>query len=94
LGDPVYFFTHDGLGVWLPDALHARMKPLQDPGSDVLQGRGPSVSIRLEVRSSSLALRCFHRLTLLRYSVARVCSMEPTDPNKGFQESTSPHNSD
>ena len=57
LGDAVHFYTHEGLGVWLPDALHARMKLLQEPETHVLQGRGPSVSIRLEVRSSSRTLR-------------------------------------
>ncbi|KAF8159624.1 hypothetical protein B0H34DRAFT_796852 [Crassisporium funariophilum] len=47
---PIYFYTeHSGrCGISLQDALHSRTKNLVDRDQTVFEGRGPSVSIRLE----------------------------------------------
>jgi ribosome-associated translation inhibitor RaiA len=39
-------------GISLSDALHSRVRRLLDREKKMFEGRGPSVSIRLEVRSS------------------------------------------
>lgn len=48
---PIYFsMEHPSeFGILLSDALHSRVKRLQSRDQLVFEGRGPSVSIRLEV---------------------------------------------
>ena len=48
---PIYFYVeHSGqCGIPLHDALHSRVKNLVNREQVVFEGRGPSVSIRLEV---------------------------------------------
>ena len=47
---PIYFYEHSGqCGISLYDALHSRVKNLANREQVVFEGRGPSVSIRLEV---------------------------------------------
>ncbi|TFK39968.1 hypothetical protein BDQ12DRAFT_698016 [Crucibulum laeve] len=49
LEEPIYFMTdHGECGILLSDALRARVKTLKDRDQTVFEGRGPSVSIRLE----------------------------------------------
>ena len=50
LQEPIYFYAHNELGISLPDVLHSRVKHLEAREETVFHGRGPSVSIRLEVR--------------------------------------------
>jgi len=46
---PIYFFVENGqCGISLHDALHSRVKNLVNREQVVFEGRGPSVSIRLE----------------------------------------------
>lgn len=54
---PIQFWAEhpQECGISLSDALHARVKRLVNRDETVFEGRGPSVSIRLEVRD--LALR-------------------------------------
>ena len=84
---PIYFYLDSGqCGISLHDALHSRVKNLVNRERVAFQGRRPSVSIRLEV-SLYPAPIFFHRLTSFFYfifSVARLQTMEQTDPNKGF----------
>ena len=48
---PLYFWTEGGsCGIPLSDALHSRVRRLLDRDDPVFEGRGPSVSIRLEVQ--------------------------------------------
>jgi hypothetical protein len=49
---PLYFISEHSqqYGILLKDALHFRTKKLRDRDQVVFEGRGPSVSIRLEVR--------------------------------------------
>ena len=49
---PLYFYS-DAMrcGISLKDALHSRTKKLANREQVVFEGRGPSVSIRLEVSS-------------------------------------------
>lgn len=49
---PVYFLVDNPqeYGIPLSDALHSRVKRLVKRDETVFEGRGPSVSIRLEVR--------------------------------------------
>lgn len=51
LDAPIYFWMSDPeeCGIPLTDALHSRVKRLQNRNCSVFEGRGPSVSIRLEV---------------------------------------------
>jgi len=51
LEPPIYFYVeHSGqCGISLHDALHSRVKNLVNREQVVFEGRGPSVSIRLEV---------------------------------------------
>lgn len=48
---PIYFIVEhsDQYGISLQDALHSRVKNLVNREQVVFEGRGPSVSIRLEV---------------------------------------------
>lgn len=50
---PIYFVMEQPqeYGILLSDALHSRVKRLQNRDETVFEGRGPSVSIRLEVRA-------------------------------------------
>lgn len=50
LDAPIYFWMSDPeeCGIPLTDALHSRVKRLQNRNCSVFEGRGPSVSIRLE----------------------------------------------
>lgn len=50
---PIFFVTEHPYqeGILLKDALHSRTKKLVDRDQVVFEGRGPSVSIRLEVSS-------------------------------------------
>ncbi|KDR80567.1 hypothetical protein GALMADRAFT_222164 [Galerina marginata CBS 339.88] len=49
LEGPLYFVSeHNQFGISLKDALHSRTKKLLDRDQVVFEGRGPSVSIRLE----------------------------------------------
>ena len=50
LQEPIYFYTHK-FGIRLSDALHSRVLRLQSRDETVFHGLGPSVTIRLEVRS-------------------------------------------
>lgn len=51
LDAPIFFWMTgpDECGIPLSDALHSRVKRLRDRDVPVFEGRGPSVSIRLEV---------------------------------------------
>ena len=51
LEEPIYFWTEnpEECGIPLSDALHSRVKRLVNRDETVFEGRGPSVSIRLEV---------------------------------------------
>lgn len=50
LEGPLYFHSEGGCcGISLADALHSRVKSLRLKDEPVFEGRGPSVSIRLEV---------------------------------------------
>ena len=63
---PIYFFVeHSGqCGISLHDALHSRVKNLVNREQVVFEGRGPSVSIRLEVSQCTAPfLFLLHRLT-------------------------------
>ena len=64
LEPPIYFFVkHSGqCGISLHDALHSRVKNLVNR-EQVFEGRGPSVSIRLEVSQYTAPVFFFHRLT-------------------------------
>ncbi len=50
---PLFFYSEgpSRYGVLLKDAMQSRTKKLLDRDKVVFEGRGPSVSIRLEVRS-------------------------------------------
>lgn len=52
LDAPIFFWMTgpEECGISLTDALHSRVKRLRDRDVPVFEGRGPSVSIRLEVR--------------------------------------------
>ena len=59
---PIYFVEHSGqCGISLHDALHSRVKNLLNREQVVFEGRGPSVSIRLEVSQYTKSFFC-HRL--------------------------------
>ena len=65
---PVYFFMeHSGeCGISLHDALHSRVKNLVNRKNVVFEGRGPSISIRLEVSQCTAPfLFLFHHLTFI-----------------------------
>jgi hypothetical protein len=85
---PIYFFVeHSGqCGISLHDALHSRVKNLVNREQVVFEGRGPSVSIRLEVSQYTAPFYfLLHCLNLFfSFSVAGLQTMEQTDPNKGF----------
>ena len=51
LEEPIYFWAKDSqeLGIPLSEALHFRVNQLRMGNEPVFEGRGPSVSIRLEV---------------------------------------------
>ncbi len=53
LEHPLYFYSDSPMqcGILLKDALLARTRKLTDHDQVVFEGRGPSVSIRLEVSS-------------------------------------------
>lgn len=58
---PIHFWTDSPAccGISLSDALHARVRSLRYKDETVFEGRGPSVSIRLEVsRVPSQSLTC------------------------------------
>ena len=61
LDPPIIFWMGgpDECGIPLTDALHSRTKRLRDHDREVFEGRGPSVSIRLEVRISPTNILCF-----------------------------------
>lgn len=52
LDEPIYFWMENPseCGISLSDALHSRVRRLLNREQTVFEGRGPSVSIRLEVR--------------------------------------------
>jgi hypothetical protein len=54
LEGPLFFYSDDPArcGILLKDALHSRTRKLHNRDKAVFEGRGPSVSIRLEVRVS------------------------------------------
>lgn len=58
LEGPLYFAMAgpSEFGISLSDALHSRVKRLVDKEKPVFEGRGPSVSIRLEVSIPSSRL--------------------------------------
>ena len=62
---PIYFFVeHSGqCGIPLHDALHSRVKNLVNREQVVFEGRGPSVSIRLEVSQYTTPVFFPHHLT-------------------------------
>lgn len=82
---PIYFYVeHSGqCGIPLHDALHSRVKNLVNREQVVFEGRGPSVSIRLEV-SQYTAPVSFSSSSHITFSVARLQTVEQTNPNKGF----------
>jgi hypothetical protein len=51
LDAPIYFAVQENqdFGISLLDALHSRVRNLQNRDDPMLEGRGPSISIRLEV---------------------------------------------
>ena len=57
LEGPLYFISDypQQYGISLRDALHSRTKKLRDRNQVVLEGRGPSISIRLEVSPLDLS---------------------------------------
>lgn len=59
LEGPLYFAMNgpSEFGIPLNDALHSRVKRLADREKPVFEGRGPSVSIRLEVSVSPSCLK-------------------------------------
>lgn len=62
---PLFFYSGGSTrcGILLKDALHSRTRKLQNRDKAVFEGRGPSVSIRLEVRASLTAIdSCSSRL--------------------------------
>ena len=68
---PIYFYVeHSGqCGIPLHDALHSRVKNLVNREQVVFEGRGPSVSIRLEVSQYIAPVFFFFNcLTLLFFS--------------------------
>lgn len=71
---PIYFFVeHSGqCGISLHDALHSRVKNLVDREQVVFEGRGPSVSIRLEVSQYTAPVFFFHHLTFIYLFSGRV----------------------
>ena len=71
LEGPLFFYSDDPArcGILLKDALHSRTRKLRNREKAVFEGRGPSVSIRLEVRV------CFFRscgYLLIQSSVAWI----------------------
>jgi len=58
LEHPLFFYSDSTMrcGILLKDALHSRTKKLVNRDQVVFEGRGPSVSIRLEVSSLSVTL--------------------------------------
>ena len=58
---PIYFFVeHSGqCGIPLHDALHSRVQNLVNRDQVVFEGRGPSVSIRLEVSQFTVTVFFF-----------------------------------
>jgi hypothetical protein len=75
---PLYFYSSDpaGCGILLKDALHSRTRKLHNRDQAVFEGRGPSVSIRFEVRI--LLGPC--RPVLNPPLVARLQTMEQANP--------------
>lgn len=53
LQTPIYFWMQDPVecGIPLIDALHSRVRRLQARDETVFEGRGPSISVRLQVRN-------------------------------------------
>lgn len=82
LDAPIYFWVTNPTecGISLSDALHSRLKRLQNKDQRVFEGRGPSVSIRIEVRSSGVSSS-----SILNFvAVARISSVVKADTNKRF----------
>ena len=75
---PIYFYVeHSGqCGIPLHDALHSRVKNLVNREQVVFEGRGPSVSIRLEVSQYTAPFFFFTVSHLFFFSVARLQTME------------------
>ena len=89
LEQPIMFYSHgpDGCGIPLEDAIKAKFSKLRDRDDAMFEGRGPSVSIRLNVRRRRPLLRfCGRTVADFRalHSVAWVRSVEPADPHEGF----------
>ena len=69
---PIYFYVeHSGqCGIPLHDALHSRVKNLVNREQVVFEGRGPSVSIRLEVSQYIAPVSFFSIVLHYFFSVA------------------------
>lgn len=89
---PLYFAVQDPdeFGIPLSDALHSRVKRLSDREKPVFEGRGPSVSIRLEVSHQTIS-SSIENSTLQNFLVAGIPTVDPPDSYKGFQKSARTH---
>jgi len=74
LEGPLFFYSDNiaRCGILLKDALHSRTRKLHNRDKPVFEGRGPSVSIRLEVRVYSIPVD----ILLILHSVAGLQAVE------------------
>lgn len=86
LDRPIYFWMENPseCGISLSDALHSRVRRLLDREQTVFEGRGPSVSIRLEVNNLFFSSR---KSFLKTSSVARLSPMESSNSYERFSDS-------
>jgi len=68
------------------DALHTRVRRLENRDETVFAGRGPSISVRIQVSGHMTLVPI---LTVLL--VAWLSTMEQTDTNEGFPQSSWTH---
>lgn len=83
LEQPIMFYLQhpEGCGISCKEAMNSRFSRLVDRDDAMFINRGPSVSIRINVRDLA-ALLFISMLTL--FPVARVPSVESSDPHEGF----------
>lgn len=75
---------HGVCGISLSDALHCRVRKLRGRDETVFEGRGPSVSIRLEVRNHHIFSGTKANELIDVPIVAWLSPMEPPDPDERF----------
>lgn len=87
---PIMFYALNpaGCGISLEDAIKSRFSKLDGRDDPMFEGRGPSVSIRLNVSARVLLWSSRRLLTgqWACYSVAGLCAVESPDPDEGFPE--------